>query len=170
MIATVHNTHLPQFVSPILQPRALAIDALPQDWQVRSMFMFPPFPLLSKAIQKLRTTQEGEVILIASYLVAITTMVSTSTTSLCGPPSLLSVQPGPTVTTGICLGRQVIPSASLEALMQYYQTAGFFFKVSRLVVAPRRPSTYRVYNDRWLRFLTGSQDKELIRLVPQLLK
>ena len=67
MIATFHNTHLPQFVSPILQPRALAIDALPQDWQVRSMFMFPPFPLLSKAIQKLRTTQEGEVILIATW-------------------------------------------------------------------------------------------------------
>ena len=62
-LATVHNTHLPQFVSPIPEPRALAIDALSQDWQGRSMFMFPPFPLLSKVIQKLRTSQEGEVIL-----------------------------------------------------------------------------------------------------------
>ena len=31
------------------------------------MFMFPPFSLLSKVIQKLRKTQEGEVILIAPW-------------------------------------------------------------------------------------------------------
>ena len=55
------------FWSPTPEPRALLIDALLQDWQGRSMFMFPPFPLLSKVIQKLRTTQQGEVILIASW-------------------------------------------------------------------------------------------------------
>ena len=42
-------------------------DALSQDWQGRSIFMFPRFPLLSKVIQKLRTTQESEVILIAPW-------------------------------------------------------------------------------------------------------
>ena len=62
MFATVHSTHLPQFLSPVPEPRALVIDALSQDWQGRSMYMFPPFPLLSKVIQKLRTIQEGEVI------------------------------------------------------------------------------------------------------------
>ena len=61
MFATFQNTHFPQFMPPILEPRALAIDALSQDWQGRSMYMFPPFPLLNKVIQKLRTTQEGEV-------------------------------------------------------------------------------------------------------------
>ena len=43
MFATGHNMHLPQFMSPILEPRALAIDALSQEHQGRSMFMFPPF-------------------------------------------------------------------------------------------------------------------------------
>ena len=51
----------------IPEPRALAVEALSQDWQGRSMYMFPPFPLLSKFIQKLRSTQEAEVILIASW-------------------------------------------------------------------------------------------------------
>ena len=32
MFATVYNTHLPQFMSLIQDPRALAIDALSQDW------------------------------------------------------------------------------------------------------------------------------------------
>ena len=35
MFATVHSRHLPQFKSPIPKPRALAIDALSQDWQGR---------------------------------------------------------------------------------------------------------------------------------------
>ena len=67
MFATVHNTLLPQFISLILELQALAIDALSQDWQGRSMYMFPPFPLLNKVIQKLHATQEGEVILIAHW-------------------------------------------------------------------------------------------------------
>ena len=33
MFATVHNTHLLQFMSLILEPPALAVDALSQDWQ-----------------------------------------------------------------------------------------------------------------------------------------
>ena len=65
--ATVHNTHLPQFMALVPEPRALAIDALSQDWQGKSMYMFPPFLLLNKVIQKLRTTQTGEMILIAPW-------------------------------------------------------------------------------------------------------
>ena len=57
MFATLSNSYLPCFMSPIPEPRALAVDALSQDWQGRSMYMFPPFPLLSKVMQKLRSTQ-----------------------------------------------------------------------------------------------------------------
>ena len=67
MFATVSNSHLPRFMSPIPEPRALAVDALSQDWQGRSMYMFPAFPLLSKVIQKLRSTQTAEVIFIAPW-------------------------------------------------------------------------------------------------------
>ena len=38
-------------MSPVPEPRALAVDALSQDWQGRSMYMFRPFPLLSKVMQ-----------------------------------------------------------------------------------------------------------------------
>ena len=67
MFVTVHNTLLLQFISPIPEPLALAVDALSQDWQGRSMYTFPPFPLLNKVIQKLRATQEAEVILVAPW-------------------------------------------------------------------------------------------------------
>ena len=65
MFATLSNSHLPLFMSPIPEPRALAVDALSQDWQGRSIYMFPPFPLLNKVMQKLRSTQVAEVILVA---------------------------------------------------------------------------------------------------------
>ena len=134
MFATVHNMHLPQFLSPVLEPRALAIDALSQDWQGRSMYMFPPFPLLNRVIQKLRTTEEGEVILIAPWWPS-QPWFSTLTTSLCGPPTLLSVLPRPAVTTGIYVKRQVLPPACMDALMQHYQAAGFSKGVSKLTAA-----------------------------------
>ena len=67
MFATLSNSHLPRFMSPIPEPRALAVDALSQDWQGRSMYMFPPFPLLNKVMQKLRSTQVAEVILVAPW-------------------------------------------------------------------------------------------------------
>ena len=67
MFATLSNSHLPRFMSPVPEPRALAVDALSQDWQGRSMYMFPPFPLLSKVMQKLRSTQVAEVILVAPW-------------------------------------------------------------------------------------------------------
>ena len=35
MFATLSNSHLPRFMSPVPEPRALAVDALSQDWQGR---------------------------------------------------------------------------------------------------------------------------------------
>ena len=67
MFATVSNSHLPRFMSPIQEPRAIAVDALSQDWQGRSMYMFPPFHLLNKVIQKLLSTQASDVILVAPW-------------------------------------------------------------------------------------------------------
>ena len=140
------------------EPRALAIDALSQDWQGRSMYMFPPFLLLS-AQQSHSEAQDhpdgrGDT---HRRLVAVTTVVSTTATIECGSPStILTVLQRPFVTTGLYLKQQVIPSARMEALMQHYQAAGFSREVSKFAAAPtcRRPSTNRMYDDRWLRFTT----------------
>ena len=137
MFATVHNMHLAQFMSPVPEPRALAIDALSQDWQGRSMYMFPPFPLLNKVTRKLRTIQTGEVISIAPWW-----------------PS----QPWFPHLLRMCVDHpRFFPyrrdlsqqgyissdkSSHLHAwrLMQHYQAAGFSKEVSKLASAPRRPT------------------------------
>ena len=152
MFATVSNSHLLWFMSPILEPRALAVDALSQDWQGRLMYMFPPFPLLnSHSEASIHSGSRGSS---HSPLVAESVVVSTPTTSLCGTPPGLSLPSRSSVPAGseVCLGRKIVPSACMEALMRHYKAAGFSDEVSRLAAAPRRPSTNRMYDDWWLCF------------------
>ena len=89
-----------------------------------------------------------------SPLVAETVVVSTPTSSLCGSPPVLSLPSRSSVPAGseVCLGRKVVPSARMEALVRHYKAAGFSDEVSRLTAAPRRPSTKLMYDDQWLRF------------------
>ena len=98
-------------------------------------------------------------------LMAFTTVVPTSTTSVCEPPSFLSLSPEPTVTTGICLERQVIPSAHMEALMQHFQAAGFSKEVSSLTAAPRSFSTNKMYDDRWLCFTHWATGQGIVNFI-----
>ena len=86
-----------------------------------------------------------------SPLVAESVLVSTPTSSLCGTPPGISLPSESSVPAGseVCLGRKVV---RMEALMRHYKAAGFSDEVSRLAAAPRRPSTNRMYDDRWLRF------------------
>ena len=84
-----------------------------------------------------------------SPLVAVSVVVSTSTTSLCGTPSGSPLPSGSSVPAGpeVHLRWKVVPSARMEALMRHYKAAGFSDEISRLTAAPRRPSTNRMYDD-----------------------
>ena len=138
------------------------------NWQGRSMYMFPPFPLLNKVIQKLCAIQEAEVILIAPWWPSQPWFPHLL--RLCGSPTILSILPRPAVTTGteIHFGLKVVPSARMEALMQRYKAAGFWEEVSRLAAAaPRRPSTNRMYDNRWLRFTHWAAGEEFDPLSPK---
>ena len=89
-----------------------------------------------------------------SPLVAVSTVVPTPTTSLCGTPVVSPIPSRSSVSAGPeeHLRQKVIPSARMEALMRHYKAAGFSDEVSRLAAAPRRPSTNRMYDDQWCRF------------------
>ena len=54
----------------------------------------------------------------------------------------------------------------MEALMRHYKAAGFSDEVSRLAAAPRRPSTNRMYDDRWRRFARWAAGQDFDPLDP----
>ena len=103
-----------------------------------------------------------------SPLVAVPVVVSTSATSLCGTPSGSPLPSGSSVPAGpeVHLRLKVVPSARMEALMRHYKAVGFSDEVSRLAAAPRRPSTNRMYDDRWRRFTRWAEGQGFDPLDP----
>ena len=64
LFATSLNNKLPQFVSPIPDPQAWAVDALNIPWENLVAYAYPPTALLPKVVQKLQS-QSCRLILIA---------------------------------------------------------------------------------------------------------
>ena len=69
---------------------------------------------------------------------------------------ILSVPQRPVVTTGLYLKQQVIPSARMDAFMQYYQAAGFSREVSKLgiVLEALSKPPYEPLREAFLKHLT----------------
>ena len=65
MFATKYNCKLDQYVSPVPDPRAWAVDALTVSWESLDMYIFPPVSLLGKVVSKLSDHLYKRVILIA---------------------------------------------------------------------------------------------------------
>ena len=108
------------------------------------MYMFPPFPLFSKVIQKLRASQDGKTNLLAPWWPSQPWF----TILVCGPLSHHSISLRSAVTSRMESRTTCTHGGSHAAL----QAAGFSGEVSRLATAPRRPSTNCMYDNRWPRF------------------
>ena len=52
--ATLWTHRLPLYFSPLPDPRAVAVDALSQQWTTHTLFLFPPTPLLPAVLRKLQ--------------------------------------------------------------------------------------------------------------------
>ena len=65
MFATKYNCKLAQYVSPVPDPSAWAVDALTVSWENLDMYAFPPVSLLGKVVSKLSDHLYKRVILIA---------------------------------------------------------------------------------------------------------
>ena len=65
LFATRFNNKLPQFVSPVPDPQALAVDALSLSWEDLDPYAFPPAGILGKLVEKLQDYPCNRIILIA---------------------------------------------------------------------------------------------------------
>ena len=104
IFATVHNSHFPHVSDSAALSTGDRCSVTRLAGEVDVHVHVSTVSLLNKVIQKLRLSQP---------------FFSASTSSVCGPPLHLSERPGPIVTTGVCLGWQVVPSPHMETLMQH---------------------------------------------------
>ena len=65
LFATRFNDKLPQFVSPVPDPQAWAVDALSLSWEDLDPYAFPPVAILGKVVEKLQDYPCNRIILIA---------------------------------------------------------------------------------------------------------
>ena len=65
LFATRFNNKLPQFVSPLPDPLATAVDALCLPWEDLDAYAFPPAAILGKVVEKLQDSPCKRIILIA---------------------------------------------------------------------------------------------------------
>ena len=65
LFATRFNNKLPQFVSPVPDPLAWAVDALSLSWEYLDPYAFPPAAILGKVVEKLQDYPCNRIILIA---------------------------------------------------------------------------------------------------------
>ena len=65
LFATRFSHKLPQFVSPVPDPRAIAVDALTLPWEDLDAYAFPPTAILGKVVEKLLGSLCQKLILIA---------------------------------------------------------------------------------------------------------
>ena len=65
LFVTRFNNKLPQFVSPVPDPQAWAVDALSLTWENLDPYAFPPAAILGKVVEKLQDYPCNRIILIA---------------------------------------------------------------------------------------------------------
>ena len=65
LFATRFNNKLPQFVSPVPDPQAWAVNALSLSWEDLDPYAFPPAAILGKVVEKLQDYPCNRIILIA---------------------------------------------------------------------------------------------------------
>ena len=65
LFATRFNHKLPQYVSPVPDPKALAVDALEMNWSGLHLYSFPPSALCPLVVKKLINSQSCRMLLVA---------------------------------------------------------------------------------------------------------
>ena len=96
LFATWFNNKLPQFVSPVPDPLAIAVDALSLPWEDLDVYAFPPTAILGKVVEKLQRSPYKRIILIAPgwptmpWFWDLVTMSSQVPLSLPNLPNLLT--------------------------------------------------------------------------------
>ncbi|XP_066980060.1 uncharacterized protein [Macrobrachium rosenbergii] len=67
LFATSRTRRLPLYCSPVLDPGALAVDALLWDWKGLDLYAFPPFKILGEVIRKFSASEGTRMTLIAPF-------------------------------------------------------------------------------------------------------
>ena len=162
LFATQFNHKLPLYMSPIPDPRAVAVDALSQDWTGMWAYAFPPVEILHLVLSKIEREQ-CQVILIAPALPQASwyqTLLSLSVHTPIELPATKNLLKQVSIRQGSYKpGCNETPR--LVLIQQALQKRGFSGQVSRMVSSSVRPSTNKVYDTKWNIFAAWCEKRKV---------
>ena len=155
LFATRLNHKLPQFVSPVPDPDAWAMDALNLSWEKLDVYAFPPVSLITQVVSQDDgsglSQNDSQSPRVAKHAMVL------------GPGDLVgsvSLQPssskGPgdaTIQRSSSQEPQQSESARLAPRVSTIQKQGFSDEVAERIEAPQRSSTRAVYKSKWAIFV-----------------
>ena len=153
LFATRFNHKLPQFVSPVPDTLAVAVDALTLPWDDLDAYAFPPTAILGKVVEKLLDSPCKRLILIVPgwpnmpWFWDLVAMSSRAPLSLPNLPNLLTtLQSDPSQKSDKSKSPCLAPRAAK------IKEQGFSEAVAARIEAPQRKSTRSVYEAKWTLF------------------
>ena len=153
LFATRFNNKLPQFVSPVPDPQAWAVDAISLSWENLDPYAFPPAAILGKVVEKLQDypcKDHSDRPRVAQHALVLESSGNVPSDS---PVSAQPAQSGDSVIQPDPAQELVKPEAtSLAPLATAIKEQGFSEAVAARIGAPRRGSTRSVYEAKWTIF------------------
>ena len=154
LFATRFNNKLPQFVSPVPDPLAVAVDALSFHWEDLDAYAFPPTALLSKVVEKVTGLSMQEAHLDCPWVAQHALVLGSSDYVQSGPPEPAqpskpadtTIQSDPSQKSDKSKSKCLAPRAST------IKEQGFSEAVAARIEAPQRGSTRSVYEAKWTIF------------------
>ena len=153
LFATRFNHKLPQFVSPVPDSLAIAVDALTLPWDDLDAYAFPPTAILGKVVEKLLDSPCKRFILIAPgwpnmpWFWDLVNMSSQVPLSLPNLPSLVTaLQSDPSQKSDKSKSPCLAPRATKIKEQDFSEA------VAARIEAPQRKSTRSVYEAKWTIF------------------
>ena len=153
LFATRFNHKLPQFVSPVPDSLAVAVDALTLPWEELDAYAFPPTAILGRVVEKLLDSPCKRIILIApgwpnALVLGLGDHVQSSPSQLAQLARSVDTafQPDPSQKSDQPKSPYMAPRAT--AIKQQ----GFSKAVAAKIEAPQRSSTRSVYEAKWTIF------------------
>ena len=155
---TRFNHKLLQYVSPVPDPKALAVDALEMNWSGLHLYSFPPTALCPILVKKLLNSQSCRMLLEAPLWETRVTSRSIGTVNKkTSRSSSKRNSPKATSSRGVSSkSKESKPSCLLAEVS--LEKKGFSQEVSNRILSPIRKSSKSVYGAKWNCFCTWCEE------------
>ncbi|XP_070549703.1 uncharacterized protein [Ptychodera flava] len=156
MFASHTTRQLNLYVSWTVDPQATAVNAFSLTWTDRDMYMFPPPPLITRCLQKIRRDKAKAIMVKETLVSTVTSDVQSVSTSVAKVQRVNS-----RTTHREATQNKSYTTSRLDAIRRHYRGQGISAKATEILVKAVRQSTSKQYDFKWTRFASWCSQRNV---------